>query len=100
MPRCRVRVLADDDDPDGLHRNSKCPEDVSSIGRVRNAGSAFLLESTGDVSELVRHTTECGKPTGVDTREEVRVHDLVVIRAVNGVGKADNLEERVFSAFR
>ncbi len=100
VPRCRVGVLADDDDSNGLNRNAKCAEDVSAVWCVSYASGAFRLESMGDVGDRVSRTTECGEPTGVDAREEVRVHDLVIVRAVNGVGKADNVEERVFSAFR
>lgn len=100
VPRCRVGVLADDDDSNGLNRHAKCAEDVGAVWCVGYAGGAFRLESMGDVIERVSRTTECGEPTGVDTREEVRVHDLVVVRAVNGLGKADNFQERFFAAFR
>ena len=99
VPGRRVGVLAYDDDSNGLNRNAKCAEDVAAAWCVSYASGAFRLELMVDVVDCVRRATECGEPTGVDTREEVRVHDLVVIRAVNGFGKADDLEERVFAAF-
>ena len=99
VPGRRVGVLAENDDSNGLHRNAKCAEDVAAVRCVSYAGGAFRPELMVDVVDCVRRATECGEPTGVDAREEVRVHGLVVIRAVNSVGKADDLEERVFAAF-
>src|SRR5690349_6711411 len=76
MAGCRVRILADDEDPDVGHRLAECPQDAVAGRKVGMAGGQLLAQEGARSSDVVGYGIQrLGPVRGHETRQVRSGHE-------------------------
>ncbi len=65
MPRGRIRVLADDENPDVVKRLGECPQHLVAHRKVLPTGRDLGPEELAHRGDAARHGFKCRRPAGI-----------------------------------